>query len=172
MPKTPRSHSASTYSGRSGLLDEVNLRLLGEIRANPRIGMSALARHVGMSSPAVTERVQKLEQAGVIAGYHVDLNPAALGLPVAAYVRIRPAPGQLPKIAALAAELPQVTECHRITGEDCFLLKVHVAAIDRLEKLLDQFLLYGQTTTSIVQSSPVPPRPLPLSVASTERPTR
>ncbi len=89
--------------------------------------------------------------------------PAALGLPVTAFARIRPAPGQLPKIAELAAKLPEVSECHRITGEDCFLVKVHAAAVQDLETTLDRFLLYGQTITSIVVSSPVPPRPLPIT---------
>jgi Lrp/AsnC family transcriptional regulator, leucine-responsive regulatory protein len=124
--------------------------------------MSALARCVAMSSPAVTERVQRMEQAGVITGYRMDVNPAALGLPVTAFARIRPAPGQLPKIAELAASLPEVSECHRITGEDCFLVKVHAPAIEDLEAVLDRFLFYGQTITSIVVTSPVPPRPLPV----------
>jgi Lrp/AsnC family leucine-responsive transcriptional regulator len=81
-----------------------------------------------------------------------------LGLSVTAFARIRPAAGQLPKIAELAASLPAISECHRITGEDCFLLKVHAAAVEDLEAILDRFLLYGQTITSIVVSSPVPPR--------------
>jgi Lrp/AsnC family leucine-responsive transcriptional regulator len=144
------------------LLDPLNVRLLHALAGNPRLSMSALARLVGRSAPAVTERVQRLEEAGVIRGYLLDIDPAAVGLPVAAWVRVRPGPGQLPKIAALAAELPQVVECHRITGEDCFLMKVHVAAVDQLETVLDRFLMYGQTTTSIVQSTPVPPRPVPL----------
>jgi Lrp/AsnC family transcriptional regulator, leucine-responsive regulatory protein len=122
------------------------------------MSMSALARRVGMSGPAVTERVLRLEESGVIRGYRLDIDPAALGLPVAAWVRVRPGPGQLMKIAELAAALPEVVECYRITGEDCFLLKVYVEAVDRLETVLDRFLLYGQTTSSIVQSSPVPPR--------------
>jgi Lrp/AsnC family leucine-responsive transcriptional regulator len=124
--------------------------------------MSALGRRVGMSAPAVTERVRRLEEAGVIRGYRLEIDPAAVGLPVAAWVRVRPGPGQLPKIAELAAGLPEVVECHRITGEDCFLLKVHVPAVDELETVLDRFLLYGQTTSSIVQSSPVPPRSVAL----------
>jgi Lrp/AsnC family leucine-responsive transcriptional regulator len=147
----------------SALLDDVNRRLLRELHAEPRITMSALARRVGMSAPAVTERVQRMERAGVITGYRMEVNPAALGLPVTAFARIRPAPGQLPKIAELAAGLPEVSECHRITGEDCFLVKVHAAAIEDLEATLDRFLLYGQTTTSIVVSSPVPPRALPVT---------
>lgn len=115
-----------------------------------------------MSAPAVAERVRRLEDGGVIAGYRMNVSPKALGLPVAAYVRIRPAPGLLEKIAELAQRTPEVVECHRITGEDCFLLKVHVSEIDRLETILDRFLAFGQTTSSIVQSSPVPPRALPL----------
>lgn len=142
--------------------DEVNVRLLEALYADPRIAMSALGRAVGLSPPAVTERVQRLTRAGVIAGFSMDVDPAAAGLPVAAYVRVRPGPGQLSRIAELARQTPQVVECHRITGEDCFLMRVQVGAVDELEEVLDGFLLYGQTTTSIVQSTPVPRRPLPL----------
>ena len=143
-------------------LDDVNRQLLRELQADPRITMSALARRVGMSAPAVTERVQRLERSGVIAGYRVDIDPAALGMPVAAYGRIRPVPGQLPKIAALAKRMPEVSECHRITGEVCFLVKVHAPTIDGLEQILDQFLVHGNTVTSIIVASPVPPRALPV----------
>ena len=146
-------------------LDPVNLRLLDELSRNPRITMSELGRRLGMSSPAVTDRVQRLEAGGIITGFRVDLDPRALGWPVAAFVRIRPGPGQLTRIAELAQQTPEVVECHRITGEDCFLLKVYVAEIDKLEDVLDRFLMYGQTTSSIVQSSPVPARPLPLPEA-------
>jgi Lrp/AsnC family transcriptional regulator, leucine-responsive regulatory protein len=146
----------------SPLLDDVNRQLLRALRADPRITMAALARQVGMSAPAVTERVQRLEEAGVIAGYRLEVSPAALGLPVTAFARIRPIGGQLAKIADLAAALPEVSECHRITGEDCFLVKVHAPAVEDLEHVLDQFLVYGQTVTSIVVSSPVPPRGLPV----------
>jgi len=130
------------------------------------MGMSALARRVKMSAPAVTERVQRLERAGVITGYRLEIDPAALGLPVTAFARIRPTAGQLSKIAELARSLPQVSECHRITGEDCFLIKVHAPSVADLETLLDQFLTYGQTVTSIVVSTPVEPRPLPIRVDS------
>jgi Lrp/AsnC family transcriptional regulator, leucine-responsive regulatory protein len=81
---------------------------------------------------------------------------------VTAIVRIRPGPGQLPKIAEAARDTPEVVECHRITGEDCFILKMHGPSISALEATLDRFLMFGQTTTSIVVSTPVPPRPLPL----------
>ena len=143
-------------------LDQVNVRLLDELRRNPRMTMSELARRLDMSSPAVTDRVQRLEDNGIITGYRLELDPRALGWPVAAFVRIRPGPGQLTRIAELARQTPEVVECHRITGEDCFLMKVYVTEIDKLGEVLDRFLMYGQTTSSIVQSSPVPARPLPL----------
>lgn len=143
-------------------IDAVNRRILEELLDDPRLTMSELGRRVGMSSPAVTERVRRLEETGVIRGYRLDLNPAALGLPIAAYIRIRPNAGQLPRIIELAQQIPEVVECHRITGEDCFILKAHIPAIDQLDRLLDSFLLYGSTTTTIIQSSPVPLRPPPL----------
>jgi len=144
------------------LLDETNRLLLRELHADPRITMSALARKVGMSAPAVTERVQRMQRTGVITGFSMGVDPAAVGLPVAAFVRIRPAARQLAKIAALAESLDQVTECHRITGEDCFLIKVHAPTIPELEATLDKFLMFGQTVSSIVVTTPVSPRPLPI----------
>lgn len=162
MPNNRQQMRPSAYDHEDGLLDEVNLRILTELRDSPRLPMAELARRIGMSAPSVTERVQRLERAGVIAGYRLDIDPAAVGLPVTAFARIRPMPGSLPKIAELAAALPEVTECYRITGEDCFLIKLHAPAIEELEETLDQFLVYGNTTTSIVVSTPVPRRSPPL----------
>src|ERR1700738_3866519 len=162
MVQNSREKRLFTSSSVSEELDNVNIRVLEELQHDPRLTMSELGRRIGMSSPAVTERVRRLEEAGVIRGYRLDLNPVALGLPIAAYIRIRPNPGQLPRIAELAQQIPEVVECHRVTGEDCFILKVYIPAIDQLDQLLDSFLLYGSTTTTIIQSSPVPLRPPPL----------
>ena len=151
-----------TYTPADSLADPVNTRILMELQKNPRLTMTELGRRVGLSSPAVTERVRRLEEMGVIQGYRLDINPAALGLPIAVYVRIRPNPGQLPKIADLADSIPEIVECHRVTGEDCFILKIYLPSIDQLDRILDAFLLYGTTTTSLIQSSPVSLRPLPL----------
>jgi Lrp/AsnC family transcriptional regulator, leucine-responsive regulatory protein len=144
------------------LRDHRNIELLGLLRDDPRLSTSELARRVGMSAPAVRERILRLEDSGIIRGYRLELDPAALGFPVAAFVRVRPAPGQLPKLAEVARSMAEVVECHRVTGEDCFILKVHLRSIDELDKVLDQLLAYGQTTTSIIQSTPVPLRSLPL----------
>jgi Lrp/AsnC family leucine-responsive transcriptional regulator len=151
----------SLYPSES-LLDERNLQLLQLLRDDPRMSISEMARRVGMSGPAVRERIQRLEESGVIAGYRVDIDPRALGYTIAAFVRIKPMPGQLPNIIELAQRLPQVTECHRVTGEDCFIVKVYLESLDTLDRILDQFLIYGNTATMLVQSTPVPPRGLPL----------
>ncbi len=97
MPTDSSETRALTYTPTNGALDQINVRLLAELSAEPRLTMSELGRRVGMSAPAVTERVRRLEEAGVIQGYRLEINPAALGLPLAAYVRIRPDPGQLPR---------------------------------------------------------------------------
>jgi Lrp/AsnC family leucine-responsive transcriptional regulator len=144
------------------LRDARNVKLLRLLREDPRISVSALARRVGMSPPATRERIQRLEEAGVIQATRIELDPKALGYPIAAFVRVRPMPGKLSKIAELARRMPQVVECHRITGEDCFIMKVYLEELDALDRVLDRFLAHGQTTTSLIQSSPVPPRGLPL----------
>jgi Lrp/AsnC family transcriptional regulator, leucine-responsive regulatory protein len=162
-----RPRNANAYE--ANLLDPINLRLLGELSEDGRLGMAELARRVGMSAPAVAERVQRLERAGVIAGYHAEIDPRALGFPVAAIVRIRPAPGQLRRIPDIAGETPEVVECYRITGEDCFLVRLHLRSIDDLEDVLDRFTPHGQTTTSIVHSTPVRRRTPPLDDAGVRR---
>jgi Lrp/AsnC family leucine-responsive transcriptional regulator len=160
MPGKPRTRDATAYEAK--LLDDINLRLIEELFSDGRIGMAELGRRVGMSAPAVAERVQRLERAGVIVGYHAEIDPAALGFPVSAVVRIRPAPGQLKRIPELAQETPEVTECYRITGEDCYLMRLQLRSIDDLEDTLDRFTPHGLTTTSIIHSTPVARRgPLP-----------
>jgi Lrp/AsnC family transcriptional regulator, leucine-responsive regulatory protein len=144
------------------VLDEPNRRLLAELQADARLTNAELGRRVGLSAPAVAERVRRLEDAGVITGYRAEVAPAALGYPLSAIVRVRPAAQQLRKVAELAERTPEVVECHRITGEDCFLMRMHLHDIEHLEEVIDRFILFGQTTTSIMQSSPVDRRPLPL----------
>lgn len=155
--------SPSDLPNGNSALDDVNRRILTALSEDARLSVSEVARRVGMSAPAVRERVNRLEQAGIIRGYRLDVDPAAMGLPVAAWVRVRPGPGQLPRVAELAARTPEVSECHRISGDDCFLLKVHVPAIEALEDVLDRFLIHGQTASSLIVSTPVPPRPVVLT---------
>jgi Lrp/AsnC family leucine-responsive transcriptional regulator len=144
------------------LLDDTNCRLLAELQIDARLSLAELGRRVGLSSPAVAERLQRLEHDQVILGYHAQLNPRALGLGLSVVIRVRPAPRQLHHVSDLAKATPEVVECRRITGEDCYIMLAHVRSVEHLEQVIDQFSAYGQTTTSIVQSSPVPPRGLAL----------
>ena len=139
-------------------LDETNLQLLAELQADARLSLAELGRRVGLSSPAVAERLGRLERDGVILGYHARLDPRALGLALSAVIRVRPAPLQLKQVATVARESAEVVECRRITGEDCYVMLAHVRSVEHLEELIDRFAAHGQTTTSIVQSAPVPPR--------------
>ena len=141
-------------------LDAISLRLLEELQHDARLSLAELGRRVGLSSPAVAERLQRLEAAGVIRGYHADVDPRALGYSLTVVIRIRPAPRELAKVADLARATPEVVECQRITGDDCFFIKAHVRDVEHMEELIDRFNPYGVTTTSIAQSAPVPPRPI------------
>jgi Lrp/AsnC family leucine-responsive transcriptional regulator len=145
------------------LLDATNRLLLAELQQDARLSLAELGRRVNLSAPAVADRLQRLERARVITGYRAEVDPKAVGYPISAIVRIRPATRQLHKIPELAREMPEVIECHRVTGEDCFVLRLHLHAMDDLEELLDRFIVYGQTTTSIVHSSPISGRPLDVS---------
>jgi Lrp/AsnC family transcriptional regulator, leucine-responsive regulatory protein len=148
------------------LLDPINRRILQELQTDARLSMAELSRRVNLSAPAVTERVQRLERAGVITGYRANVDPKALGFPLAVVVRVSPATQQLQRIPEIARQTREVVECHRITGEDCFFLKLHLRSIDDLEEILDRFTPFGRTTTSIIHSSPVANRALPLEEES------
>ena len=139
-------------------LDSTNRQLVEALQIDARLSLAALGRRVGLTAPAVAERLARLEETGVIRGYHAEIDPRALGLQLSVVMRIRPAARMIAKVAELAQATPEVTECHRVTGEDCFVMRLHVRDVLHLEELIDRFVLYGQTTTSIVQSSPVPGR--------------
>ena len=160
MPKEQRKRRPNAYEG--SLLDEIDRRLLKELAADGRLTMAELGRRIRLSPPSVAERVQRLERTGVISGYQAVIDPKHVGYPIAAIVRVRPASRQLHKIPEVARDTPEVVECYRITGEDCFFLKLYLHSMDDLEEILDRFVVYGQTTTSIIHSAPVPNRPLPL----------
>lgn len=139
-------------------IDTVDAAILKALAVNARMPNSDLARLVGLSAPSTSERVKRLEDSGVIRGYHAEIDPTALGLSLALNIRVRPMPGQLNKLADLLKALPDIVECHRVTGDDCYVAVAHVASVAAMEKLIDRIIPLGTTNTSVIQSSPVPRR--------------
>ena len=146
-----RSARADTFVS----LDDTDRSIVAALQADARVRTSELARRVALSAPAVAERLRRLEDGGVIS-YRTEVNPAALGYPICALVRISPHSLGLPRIPEIARATPEVTECYRVTGEDCYVLKLHLRSMDDLEGILDRFTEHGRTTTSIIHSVPVP----------------
>jgi Lrp/AsnC family transcriptional regulator, leucine-responsive regulatory protein len=144
-------------------LDETNCLLITELQRDARLTLAELGRRVGLSSPAVADRLQRLEESGTITGYHAEVDPSALGLSLSAIIRVRPSPGQIQNVAEMAQRTPEVVECHRVTGEDCYVMRAHLRDVLHLEEVIDRFTVLGQTTTSVMQSSPVPGRPVALT---------
>lgn len=145
------------------MIDAIDAKLLHALAANARVSNAELARLVNLSAPSVAERIKRLEENSVIEGYGATINPASLGLPIAAWLRIRPIPGQLQKVADILRSLPEIVECDRITGEDCFIARAYVKSVADLERLIDAIIPFAMTNTSIVQSSPVERRLPPIA---------
>ena len=137
------------------LLDPIGWRILAELQEDARIHFSELGRRVGLSTPAVIERVHRMEEAGIITGYRVEIDRQKVGRPVCAFIRVRVGGDSITRVIALAREMPEVQECHHIAGEDTFLLKVFVPTSEALENIIKKFMPYVATTTMLVLSSPV-----------------
>ncbi len=137
------------------LLDPIGWRILAELQDDARIHFSELGRRVGLSTPAVIERVHRMEEAGLITGYRVEIDRQKIGLPVSAFIRVRVIGDAISHVIAVAREMPEVYECHHIAGEDTFLLKVCVPSSRALEDTIKKFMPYVTTTTMLVLSSPV-----------------
>lgn len=143
-------------------LDPVDTAIVTALAADARLSIAALARDIGLSPPSVAERIRRLEAAGVIAGYGLEVDPRALGRPLGAWLRIRPLPGKLARVAELLDGLPEIVQCDRITGDDCFLARAQLRSVEELEALIDRILPFATTNSAIVQSSPVARRLPPL----------
>lgn len=137
-------------------MDDIDCEVLAELQANARIAFAELGRRVGLSTPAVIERVRRLEDHHVITGYRAVVDPAKVGLPVRAFVKVTVAGDKLQKFAALVRELPEVLECHRVTGAESFMVQIAVQDVRHMETLIDSMMPYVATNTSMILASPVP----------------
>ena len=145
------------------MLDEVDRRMVEILAEDARISLKELAGRVNLSSPSASERLKRLEERGVIRAFTVDIDPQALGYTLQAIVRVRPLPGQLHRVQQLIEEIPEFSECDKVTGEDCFIARLFLRSIDELDRILDTIADKAETNTSIVKAQPIRRRPPPLA---------
>lgn len=134
------------------LLDDTGWQLIQALQDDARLSFAELGRRVGLSPPAVAERVRRMEEAGIITGYRVEINPGKIGLPLMALIGLTTTPQQYPEVIALINNLPEVLECHHVTGNYSFVIKAIASSMSHLEALIGKLSRYGQTSTSLVLS--------------------
>jgi Lrp/AsnC family leucine-responsive transcriptional regulator len=135
--------------------DDIDKKILKELQADARLSFAELGRRVGLTTPSVIERVRRLEDSGIISGYRAEIDPAKIGYPIMAFIRMSITGVDYSHIIEVAEESMEVLECHRGTGGDSFIMKVAVASVEHLQQVIDRLTPYGITTTTIVLSSPV-----------------
>ncbi len=141
-------------------LDTIDRNILRELQLDARISYAELGRRVGLTTPAVIERVRKLEDAKIIVGYRADVVPSKVGLPITAFIRMSITGVDYSHIIEVVEQSDEVLECHRGTGGDSFIMKIAVRSVEHLQEIIDRLTPYGITTTTIVLSSPVLNRPV------------
>ena len=137
------------------MTDDIDRNILKELQTDARMSYAELGRRVGLTTPAVIERVRKMEDARIITGYRAEVDTARVGLPIMAFIRMSITGVDYSHIIEVAQESTEVLECHRGTGGDSFIMKVAVASVEHLQEVIDRLTPYGITTTTIVLSSPV-----------------
>ncbi len=150
-------------SANDDVIDDVDQKILAALAENARISLKELAQAAGLSSPSAAERLRRLEERGIISGFTIDIDAAALGYPLQAIVRVRPLPGQLHVVQRIIQDTLQFVECDKVTGDDCFIARLVVGSMAELDTILDKVAEKAETSTSMVKASPVKRRLPPLS---------
>ncbi|MDQ1195228.1 Lrp/AsnC family transcriptional regulator [Agrobacterium sp. SORGH_AS 787] len=145
------------------MLDDIDKRILQLLSNDGRMSVKDLAQQVGLSAPSTSERIKRLEERGVIRGFTVEIDPASIGFTLQAIIRVRPLPGKLHVVQQLIEAIPEISECDKVTGDDCFIARLHVRSIEELDTILDKIADKAETNTSIVKLQPIKRRLLPLS---------
>jgi Lrp/AsnC family leucine-responsive transcriptional regulator len=140
---------------KSSGIDGIDRQLIGMLQANARLTFKQLGQAVHLSSTAAAERVRRLEEAGVIAGYAAQVDPARAGYPICTFIRLRMSAEKYPRFLAMAEELPEVLECHHVTGDDSFLILAVAGSMEELEGLIARVSPFGETSTALVLSTPL-----------------
>ena len=145
------------------MLDDLDRRIVEILVDDARISLKELASRVNLSSPSASERLRRLEERGVIRAFTVDIDPAALGYTLQAIVRIKPLPGRLHAVQKLIEEIPEFTECDKVTGDDCFVARLLIRSISDLDQILDKITDKAETSSAIVKAQPLKRRLPPFS---------
>ncbi|MBD8874973.1 Lrp/AsnC family transcriptional regulator [Roseibium polysiphoniae] len=143
-------------------IDDIDRQLLEELLGDARLPLKELASRVGLSSPSVSDRLRRLEEGGVIRGFTIDVDPKAVGYLFQTMVRVRPLPGTLHVVQKMLQDIPQITECDKVTGEDCFIARLHVRSMEELDEILDKVSEKSETSTAVVKAQPVTRRLPPI----------
>ncbi|MDR0279054.1 MAG: Lrp/AsnC family transcriptional regulator [Paucimonas sp.] len=144
------------------MTDAIDQLLLNALMEDSRRSLKALASLTGLSAPSVSERLRRLEERGVLKGYTVEVDARSFGYQLQAIVRIRPLPGQLQEVERQIIAIPEFTECDKVTGDDCFIARLHVRSMEQLDTLLDKLNSHAETSTAIVKKTPVKRRLPPM----------
>lgn len=153
-----KEKSSNTLRSENTGIDAIDAAILRELCADARIPRAELSRRVGLSAPSVADRVRRLEDVGIIAGYGARIDPARLGYNLTILIRARPLPGEIKNMIEAIQETPQIVACDRVSGEDCFVARAHVRDVSEMEEVIDRIVPFGATNSSIIQSSPVEER--------------
>ncbi len=150
-------------------LDDIDWLIIDTLQVDARISFKDLGEVVGLSAPAAADRVRRLERRGVVRGYRVVLDPDVLGIPILAVIRVNARADTVKQIDEIVGDIPEIIECHRVTGSDSHVIRARLRSTSHLEQLLEQLLPYGDTITNIVTSSPVYRRAINRSVVEPDR---
>jgi Lrp/AsnC family leucine-responsive transcriptional regulator len=143
-------------------IDDLDRRLIEALQQDARAPLKTLAERVGLSSPSVSDRLHRLEARGIVRGFGVEIEPQALGYGLQALVRIRPLPGKQHMVQKLIEETPEICECDKVTGEDCYVARLFVRSMDELDRIVDRIAEKAETNTAIVKSQLIARRAPPL----------
>lgn len=144
------------------MIDDIDRRIIEALAADARLSLKELAQRVDLSSPSVSERLKRLEERGVIEGFTLQLDTRAIGYALQAIVRVKPLPGKLHIVQKLIEDIPEITECDKVTGDDCFIARLQLRSIEQLDNILDKIADKAETSTAIVKAQPVKRRLPPL----------
>jgi len=145
------------------MIDNIDSAILRLLAGNARLSLKELAASIPLSAPSTSERLRRLEERGVIRAYTVDLEPKLLGHALQAIVRVRPLPGRLRVVQELIESMPEIVECDKVTGDDCFVARLFARSMEHLDELVDRLAVDATTSTAIVKGQLIARRPPPIA---------